>query len=135
MPFGDTLRLCLDDGTHLDTDALWLATGGAVDVITDPLCTALLARFPTAVAGGLPVLTPDLSWPGTRVHLTGFATALTLGPTAGNLIGQRRAASRIGAGIRGEDPARADRVVTGAGACPTQHRPAERSRRPVGVPT
>lgn len=132
---GTTLRLCLDDGTHLGADALWLATGGAVDVTTDPLFTELLARFPTPVVGGLPVLAPDLSWPGTRVHVTGFATALTLGPTAGNLIGQRRAASRIGASVRGEDPAHADRIVTGAGACPSHHRPGHRTRRPVGIPS
>jgi hypothetical protein len=133
VPIGDAVRLCLDDGGHLDTDALWLATGGTVEVTSDPLFTALLARFPTPIAGGLPVLDPDLSWPGTRVHLAGFATALTLGPTAGNLIGQRRAASRIGAGLRGEDPARADRIITGAGACPSRHHPAQRTRRPVAA--
>lgn len=133
VPHGDALRLCLDDGSHVDTDALWLATGGAIDVTADPLCASLLARFPTPIAGGLPVLDPDLSWPGTRVHFTGFTTALTLGPTAGNLIGQRRAASRIGARVRGEDPVRADRIVTGAGACPSQHRPAQATRRRVPV--
>jgi hypothetical protein len=133
VQLGGALRLCLDDGSHVDTDALWLATGGAIDVTADPLCTALLGRFPTPIAGGLPVLDADLSWPGTRIHLAGFTTALTLGPTAGNLIGQRRAASRIGASVRGEDPARADRIVTGAGACPSQHRPARTTRRPLGV--
>jgi hypothetical protein len=132
-PQGDHVRLCFDDGTHLDTDAVWLATGGAIDVTADPLCRSLMTRFPITVAGGLPVLDPDLSWPGTRVHLAGFATALTLGPTAGNLIGQRRAASRIGASLRGEDPARADRIVTGAGACPSQHREPRPTRRAVRV--
>ena len=133
LPVGDALRLCFDDGSQLDTDVVWLATGARVDVTTDPLFTGLLARFPTPIAGGLPVLNPDLSWPGTRVHLMGFSAALSLGPTAGNLIGQRRAASRIGASVRGEDPVRADRTVTGAGACPSQHRPARRTHRAVGV--
>jgi cation diffusion facilitator CzcD-associated flavoprotein CzcO len=99
-------------------DEVWLSTGSSVDVAADPLCAPLVQRRATPVVGGLPELDADLSWPGTRVHLTGFAAALRLGPTAGNLVGHRRAALRIAAGRRGLDPDRADRVATGAGACP-----------------
>jgi hypothetical protein len=106
------------DGGAQPFDEVWLATGGRVDVTADPLCAPLVARGTTSIVDGLPELDGDLAWPGTRVHLTGFAAALRLGPTAGNLVGHRRAALRIVAGLRGEDPDRADRVTTGAGACP-----------------
>lgn len=117
-PRGDRVRVELSDGLGLEASEVWAATGGRVDVAADPLCAPLLARFPIPVAGGLPELSPDLSWPGSNVHLSGFATALSLGPTAGNLIGHRRAALRITASLRGEDPVRADRITTGAAACP-----------------
>ncbi len=110
------LVLHLDDGATIETDRLWLATGGRVDVCADPLVAGLARR--TVVAGGLPELAADLTVPGTRVHLAGATTGLRLGPTAGNLIGHRRAAARIAAAVRGEDPDRADRIETGAGACP-----------------
>lgn len=98
-------------------DRVWLATGGRIDVTSDPLCGALIAGAPATVAGGLPDLDADLCWPGTRVHLLGASAGLVLGPTAGNLVGLRRGAQRIAAALAGEDPARADRAVTGAGAC------------------
>ncbi len=108
--------LHLDNGTAVETDRLWLATGGRVDVSADPLLAGLATH--TVIADGLPELCEDLTFPGTRVHLAGAATGLRLGPTAGNLIGHRRAAARIAAAVRGEDPERADRIQTGAGACP-----------------
>lgn len=130
----DRLRLMLDDGTWVPADRIWCATGGRVDVTSDPLLGPLLDRYPTSVAGGLPVLDDDLRWPGTDVHLSGFTTALTLGPTAGNLIGHRRAAIRLLASLRDEDAARADRVATGPGTCPagrhhSSHRPDGADRR------
>jgi cation diffusion facilitator CzcD-associated flavoprotein CzcO len=125
---GSRLLLRCSDGATISADTIWLGTGGRVDVTEDPLCAPLLAARPTPVAGGLPELTADLSWPGTNVHLTGFASALRLGPTAGNLVGHRRAALRVGAAVRGEDPDRADRLATGAGACPSA------SARPSPVP-
>jgi len=112
------VRLHLDDGHQLAADEVWAATGGHLDVSADPLCHPLLSAHPTTVAAGLPDLAPDLSWPGTNVHLVGFSTALRLGPTAGNLIGHRRAALRITAAMCGEDPELADRIATGAAACP-----------------
>lgn len=107
------------DGDTVRADALWLATGGAVDVTSDPLCRPLVADGSTPIAGGMPDLAADLSWPGTRVHLVGAAASLVLGPTAGNLVGQRRAALRLAARLRGDDPIRADRIATGIGACPS----------------
>lgn len=110
------ITLHLDDGATIDTDHVWLATGGRIDVASDPLTVGLTDR--TVVADGLPELAADLSIPGTRVHLVGAVAGLRLGPTAGNLIGHRRAAARIAAAVRGADPVRADRITTGAGACP-----------------
>jgi hypothetical protein len=114
----DGVTVDVDGGPDRTYDEVWLSTGGRIDVTADPLCTALVERRTTRVVEGLPELDADLSWPGTRVHLTGFAAALRLGPTSGNLVGHRRAALRIAAGCRGLDPDRADRVATGAGACP-----------------
>jgi cation diffusion facilitator CzcD-associated flavoprotein CzcO len=122
------LRLTLSNGGTIVADEVWPATGGRVDVTADPLCAPLLARATTLVAGGLPELADDLSWPGTNVHLTGSTAALRLGPTAGNLVGQRRAALRIGAAVRGVDADRADRSATGVGACPNVPRRAHRVR-------
>ena len=117
LPDGPRLRMRID-GTETSFDQVWLATGGRLDVTADPLCAPLVARDSTPVVDGLPELDPDLCWPGTRVHLAGFAAALRLGPTAGNLVGHRRAALRIAAGHEGTDPDRADRLSTGAEACP-----------------
>ena len=118
LPAGPRTQVCLDDGTAIVADAVWLATGGRIDVEVDPLLASLRTTRPAPVVGGLPELGPDLAWPGTRVHLTGAAAGLQLGPLAGNLIGHRRAASRIVAGLLGLDPLRADRVITGTQACP-----------------
>lgn len=98
-------------------DRVWLATGGHVDVASDPLCAALVADARTAVVDGLPDLDADLCWPGTCVHVLGAAAGLVLGPTAGNLVGLRRGAQRIAASFTGDDPVQADRVMVGARAC------------------
>lgn len=116
---GGCVRLVLDDGSTVVANAVWCATGGDVDVTRDELCRPLLERTSVTVAGGLPELDQDLSWPGTSVHQVGFAAGLRLGPVAGNLIGHRRAALRIVAGLLGRDPTRVDRIVTGTGACPS----------------
>lgn len=119
----DGVRLELRSrGSHVPPDLgafdrVWLATGGSIDVLSDPLCAPLAAGSRTAVVGGLPDLEADLCCPGTRVHLLGASAGLVLGPTAGNLVGLRRGAQRIAATMAGEDPARADCSVTGAGAC------------------
>jgi cation diffusion facilitator CzcD-associated flavoprotein CzcO len=113
----EALHVGTSDGQVVRADALWLATGGLIDVRRDALCRELAAAGRATIAGGMPDLDPDLSWPGTRVHLVGAAASLVLGPTAGNLVGQRRAALRLAATLAGEDPAGADRIATGVGAC------------------
>jgi hypothetical protein len=124
------VRVHLADSTLPPADAVWVATGATIDVGLDPVCQHLAAAHPTTIAGGLPVLDEDLAWPGTTVHLAGFTAALTLGPTAGNLIGLRRAAQRIGAAVRSQDPVHADRITTGGGACPSERL---RAGRPLGA--
>ncbi|MBS3940032.1 MAG: SidA/IucD/PvdA family monooxygenase [Actinobacteria bacterium] len=112
---GDRCRVHLHDGSTVAADRVWAATGGVVDVGDDPLCAELVGHAPLTIAGGLPDLPPDLRWPGTNVHLTGLATALRLGPTAGNLVGHRRAALRLVASLTGGDPTRDDRPYTAGG--------------------
>jgi cation diffusion facilitator CzcD-associated flavoprotein CzcO len=115
----ERIEIALGEGARWCSDRVWLATGGAIDVADDHLCRPLLASAPVAVADGLPDLAADLTWPGTTVHLVGAAASLVLGPTAGNLIGHRRAAFRVRASLLGQDPAREDRTATGPNACPT----------------
>lgn len=118
-PTDGGLHVRCGDDHRVRADAVWLATGGAIDVARDPLCAPLCDGGNATIAGGLPDLDVGLAWPGTRVHLVGAAASLVLGPTAGNLVGQRRAALRLAAVLRGDDPAAADRTATGAGACPS----------------
>jgi len=84
----------LSDGSRLAADHVWLATGHTVDVRADPLTARLLDDVPVPVVDGLPVLDDDLSWGGTRIHLTGGLAALGVGPAARNLAGARIAAER-----------------------------------------
>ena len=114
------LVLTLEDGRRIEVDELWLATGATVDVDTDPMLDLLRAHHPTAVHRGMPDLTEELRWPGTCVHLVGAAASLRIGPMAGNLIGHRRAAARVLAGLRGDDPRTAERRVH---RCVTTARP------------
>jgi cation diffusion facilitator CzcD-associated flavoprotein CzcO len=96
---GETLTVRLNTNDTFTADELWLATGGVCDVRNDPLCQALTTQAPTTIINGLPALTDDLRWPGTNVHLMGFASALQIGPSAGNLVGHRRAAKLIAESI------------------------------------
>lgn len=116
----DRLELTLCDGVRVAADRVWTATGSQVDVGADRLLAPLLASGRTVVAGGLPDIQEDLRLPGTWVHLAGSAAGLRLGPTAGNLVGHRRAALRIRAAVTGLDPRRADRIATGRAACPSR---------------
>ncbi len=78
-----------------EVDAVWMATGFEQDVCANPLLARLAARNPIPVHAGIPDLDDDLAWGGTPVHVVGSPAALVLGPTAGNLHGQRRAAHRV----------------------------------------
>ncbi len=82
-----------------EVDAVWLATGFEQDVSASPLLVRLAARHPIPVHDGIPDLDDDLAWRGTPVHVVGAPAALVLGPTAGNLHGQRRGAHRVATAI------------------------------------
>jgi hypothetical protein len=60
-----------------------------------PLLQQLYQQHPIELVDDWPVLGPDLSWPGTPVHLMGGLSALQIGPAARNLFGGREAAQRI----------------------------------------
>ncbi len=78
-----------------EVDAVWLATGFEQDACANPLLARLAARHPIPFHAGIPDLDDDLAWGGTPVHVVGAPAALVLGPTAGNLHGQRRGAHRV----------------------------------------
>ena len=91
-----------DSGVHVrlraverQADEVWLATGFEQDARANPLLARLAARHPIPVHDGIPDLDDDLAWGGTPVHVLGAPAALVLGPTAGNLHGQRRGAHRV----------------------------------------
>ncbi len=85
---------CLDGCRHR-ADRLWLATGHRQGVSQHPLLRQLLDQKPIELINDFPVLTSDLRWPGTNVHLMGGLSALQLGPAARNLFGGLEAAKRI----------------------------------------
>jgi len=89
------IMVTLSTREHIATDELWLATGATCDITHDPLCHTLTKHAPTKLVNGLPSLAADLRWPGSNVHLMGFSAALQIGPSAGNLVGHRRAARLI----------------------------------------
>lgn len=88
-------------GRTWTVDRLWLGTGHDLDWRSEPLLASLAAWHPIRASGGLPALGPDLSWPGTDVHLVGGLAALSVGPTARNLTGARMAAERIRRAVTG----------------------------------
>lgn len=92
---GGLPMVVLGDETHLRADRLWLATGTDCTVDSCRLLDDVATSHPCGVHRGLPALTPDLSWPGTRLHVTGRLASLQLGPAAGNIWGGRKAADRI----------------------------------------
>ena len=83
------------EGQHLCADRIWLATGHDQGVSRHPLLRQLHQQRPIELVDDWPVLGPDLSWPGTPVHVMGGLSALRIGPAARNLFGGREAAQRI----------------------------------------
>ncbi len=83
------------DGSRHRADRIWLATGHHLGVSHHPLLRQLQEQRPLALIDDWPILTDDLRWPGTRVHVMGGLSALQLGPAARNLFGGREAARRI----------------------------------------
>lgn len=92
---GPCWEVALTSGTVLSVDEIWLATGTDHDVRTVDFLTPLVARCPTRIVGGLPVVGRDLKWPAVPVWLMGALAGLQLGPAAQNLAGARMAAARI----------------------------------------
>ncbi len=76
-------------------DEVWLATGFDQSVEAHPILSQMAQRHPIPIHDGIPDLDEDLGWAGMPVHVVGAPAALVLGPTAGNLHGQRRGAFRI----------------------------------------
>lgn len=98
-PRGQGVRLHLD-GTEVDVDRLWLATGTRPDVTAHPLTRRLQDLAPTRIVEGWPVLEESsLRWPGTSAHLLGRLAMIPLGPAAGNLWGARVGADRVAEGV------------------------------------
>lgn len=82
-------------------DSVWLATGFANDVTTDPLVGPLVTALGIPVHGGLPEVGDDLRLPGSNVFVAGPYAALGVGPASRNLAGARPAAARIAAALVG----------------------------------
>lgn len=97
---GEQWTVTLDDGEAMGADEIWLATGVDHDVRTIDLLARLMDRRPLPIAGGLPVIRPDLRWPGAPVWLMGSLSGLQLGPAAVNLSGARMASTRIVPSLR-----------------------------------
>lgn len=96
-------RACLrlDDGTDLEVDRLWLATGTAPDLTGLRCAHDLVADM--GLVDGLPATDDDLRAGSHPVYVMGRLATLTLGPAAGNLWGAQRAARRIAGAITGVD--------------------------------
>ena len=88
-------RILCDEGRSLLADRIWLATGHNLGVSLQPLLRQLHKQQQIELVDDWPVLSDDLRWPGTNVHLMGGLAALRLGPAARNLFGGREAARLI----------------------------------------
>jgi cation diffusion facilitator CzcD-associated flavoprotein CzcO len=91
----DGWSIVCGEGQQLAADRIWLATGHRQGVSQHPLLRQLHQQRPIELVDDWPVLSSDLSWPGTLVHVMGGLSALRIGPTARNLFGGREAAQRI----------------------------------------
>jgi hypothetical protein len=71
------------------------ATGSQPHVRYEPLLRRCRSDRPATKVGGLPVLEPDLRWPGTAVHVMGPLAMVAVGPACRTVIGARIAAERM----------------------------------------
>lgn len=106
---GSSIDVTWAGGGSDQFDEIWLATGSRPDAESCPVLSQIQRQRPALIVDGLPVVDHDMRWPGTDTFLVGALTALHLGPTAGILFGQRRAAERIATAITGQEPTRATR--------------------------
>ncbi|KAF0742477.1 hypothetical protein Ae201684_002573 [Aphanomyces euteiches] len=82
--------------SSMQVDVIVLATGGDIDVAKEPLFDRVRDASPVIV-GGLPGLDADLRWAlGMNLFVMGTYAALQMGPVAGNLMGARSGANRLG---------------------------------------
>ncbi|MEM9217217.1 MAG: FAD/NAD(P)-binding protein [Cyanobacteria bacterium P01_F01_bin.150] len=81
--------------THQPIDRIWLATGTALNIHSNPLLADVLEQFPIETVNGLPVLDEHLRWPGCELFLMGPWATLRVGPVARNLRGGKLASERI----------------------------------------
>lgn len=99
---------CLDVAGRRErvvADRVWCATGHRAHARHDPVLRGVRLARPVRLHGGLPDLSQDLSWPGTRVHVMGPLSVLGVGPACRTVIGARMAAERIVAAIAPESAA------------------------------
>ena len=82
-------------GYCIEIERIWLATGHHLGVGQQPLLRQLQQQRPIELVNDWPLLAPDLSWPGSPLHVMGGLSALRIGPAARNLFGGREAAQRI----------------------------------------
>ena len=83
-------------GQEVCADAVWLATGHALDVGQVAPLRSLCSLRPQPVHDGLPALTPSLRWDAeTPLYVAGALAALQIGPDAFNLGACGQCASRI----------------------------------------
>ena len=93
--------LQLSDGSVLNADRLWLATGTQADVATLRCLRPLLDDVVTQ--NGVPLVGDDLRLGPHPAFVMGRLAMAALGPAAGNLWGAQRAARRITDAIAGVD--------------------------------
>ncbi|KAJ3028348.1 UNVERIFIED_CONTAM: hypothetical protein HDU68_001898 [Siphonaria sp. JEL0065] len=92
-------RVEFDDGKSRYFDVIWLGTGSVLDVTKEPCLSKVLEKAPIQVVGGLPALNEDLRWGDLELYMMSSYCGLSLGPTAGNLIGGRVTADRIASNL------------------------------------
>ncbi|MBP0021444.1 MAG: SidA/IucD/PvdA family monooxygenase [Cyanobacteria bacterium SBLK] len=88
-------RVECSDGSHLEAERIWCATGTTLDIRQNPLMADVLATYPTQIIQGLPVLDAHLRLPNSQLFVMGGYAALQVGPVARNLAGGRLACDRI----------------------------------------
>lgn len=91
----------LDDGSSLEADLVWLATGTTADIEAQRALDPILPDV--ASVAGMPICDRDLRIGRYPIHVMGRLATLTLGPAAGNLWGARFAARAIAKAITGVD--------------------------------
>ena len=97
---GESLQMCLTNGTELTVHRVLLATGFAGHRPGGTLIDQLVASASLPCAScGYPIVDKSLRW-HPRVFVSGPLAELELGPTSRNISGARRAAERLVSAVR-----------------------------------